>query len=134
MFHPLLGLASEIECMWWLCFLDNSVFKRQIPFGCKGFKGLTLRQIVSSEIPTYLDDLQTSHQLNLLPPKIVWGCLSDRPGPKHIYEGIQDCLWRSCSLLARGLSSLQPRHSGPLSLPPVPQTSLSKQFPLSERN
>lgn len=49
--------------------------KRQILFRCKGFKCLILRQIVSSEILTYLDDLQTSHQLNLLPPKIVLRCL-----------------------------------------------------------
>lgn len=73
MFNLLLKLAGEIGrcgCAFWM-----AVFKRQIPFGCKGFKCLILRQIVSSEILTYLDDLQTSHQLNLLPPKIVLGYL-----------------------------------------------------------
>ena len=57
-----------------MCFFDDSVPKGKSLSVVKALNVL-LRQIVSTEILTYLDDLQTNHQLNLLLPEIVLGYL-----------------------------------------------------------
>lgn len=59
---PGLGLWKRL----WVMHFPQLCSKWHIPLGCEGFARLLLRQIVSSEIPTYLDD-----PLNQLPAKFA---------------------------------------------------------------
>lgn len=61
---PLPGLGQLRVTAGYALF--TAVLKMAHPSGCEGFARLLLRQIVSSEIPTYLDDL-----LNQLPAKFA---------------------------------------------------------------